>query len=601
MRALGFNAGRAAPPRIDPDKSRPLADGSAAIVVNGQIECATIEERHARRRYAGGFAASARACLGQAGIEIEQVDGFGVSTCCDVSWRKESDRIDGVIEELHADLDKDRLYAALQGRTYCVDHHDSHAMTAFVGSGFRTALVCVIDGFGNRKDDLDRFHVGKDWWRGAFDRQTYFLARWSDEGVHLERVMEASGPANGIGLAELYRSATHFLGWPSYQYAGKTMALAAYGDARRLAGVRLAAYDREIGPRTFVPDDHDDPIGQISAALRSAGYPIPTRQLRPANAGTTDLADIAAILQQQVEDCFIQTIEALVDRHNVSSVAIAGGFALNCIAMGKLAAARPDLNLYVPPAPGDTGQGLGNALWLSHHVASPLVRRGMTAPPIRSAALGPSYSRLAIDEAIADFEGRFGAEFSIRKLDSAAMADAVADLLVSQRLVALRCGRSEYGPRALGNCSILCDPRGSDVRTRVNRIKHREDFRPFAASVLAEHAKDFYELSLKSPFMSFAGKVSDELASQAPGVVHADRTSRFQTVEKEDGFLRGVLLNFGRKSGIPLVLNTSFNLSGEPMVESPSTALDVFTRSDVDAVVIEDTLIVRRATPPVQE
>lgn len=560
--------------------------------MDGRIACAAIEERHSRVRYAGGFAAAAPAVLTAGGLEIEGVDAIGLSTCCDSPWAEEEDRLAGIIEELCPRFADDRLRRTWSGRVHLVDHHDSHAMLGFVGSGYRRALVCVMDGFGNRLDDTGRFHTSDDWWRGGFERQTMFLAEWREGRVHLERVHQGATRPEEIGLAELYRTVTHYLGWHSYQYSGKTMALASYGERSRFQRLRLAELDEQGAVRVLLPNRHDDPYATVADALRTAGYVVPPTLRRPASPEEPFLADVAATLQDQFERTLIESVEQFADRHQVSCVAFAGGAALNCIALGKLARARPDLELYVPPAPGDTGQGLGNALWLAYAEASP-VREGANPPSIRAAALGPVPTAAAVAAAADRFiAARRGLKLT-RPSRTAGLAEAAAALVANGKTVALRVGGLEYGPRALGHCSILADPRDPEAQWKVNQVKHRESFRPFATSVLERHLQACFPGAGPSPFMSFAARAGHAVRSAAPGIVHVDGTTRYQSVAADQGLFGAILTEFQRLTRLPLILNTSLNIAGEPMAESPTDALDVFERGNLDAIVLGDLLITR--------
>lgn len=592
MNILGVNSGRAAPSRLDHTMRRRLADGSAALLTDGRIQCAAIEERHRRLRYAGGFSQAAPAVLADASCAPEAVDAIGFSSCCDTPWTSASDRVDLLVEELAHHWPAPRLRLAWQNRVHLVDHHDSHAALAFAGSAWQRALVCVMDGFGNRLDAPDSFHFGSDWWRGSFDRQTFYVAEWIDGRMRLERVSESGQGAQEIGLAELYRAVTHYCGWPSYQYAGKTMALAGYGDWRALDKLSLAQATTDGRIEVGLANGHDQPLRQINEALRKAGYNPPRRLARPATPECAFLADLAAALQHQVEAALISAVSTHCDKYNIDKVAFAGGLAMNCIGLGRLARARPDLALYVPPAPGDTGQAAGNALWLAYAEGSPV--REQTAPSqISSAALGPLYPSSHWRRAAEDFVAqRRGYQLEC-DLGGEALAKRAAAAVVEGSTVGLRAGRAEYGPRALGQCSILADPRQPDAQSKINAIKGRESFRPFAASVLSEDADACFPGAVASPFMSFAGVASDQVRNTAPGIVHIDGTTRYQTVAPDSGLFRAIIERTRDRSQLPLLLNTSFNIAGEPMAETPEEALDVFERTGLDALVLGNNWITR--------
>ncbi|HET9637687.1 MAG TPA: carbamoyltransferase C-terminal domain-containing protein [Allosphingosinicella sp.] len=593
MRILGLNSGRAAPPRHDPAGKRRLADGSAALLVDGDVACAALEERHCRIKYAGGFAHAAPAVLADAGCTIEDVDAVGLSTCCDSPWGCASDRLDLMVEELGPAYGADRIWNAWSGRVHCVDHHDSHAALAFYGCGWGRALVGVIDGFGNRRDGSGRFHLHEDWWRGSFDRQTFYLAEWVEGRMRLERVSESATSPDAIGLAELYRGVTHFCGWPSYQFAGKTMALSAFGDRRRLERLVLADIDERGKARVRLRNRHDDPLRQVSEALAAAGYEIPDGLHRPASPAEPFLADIAALAQHQVEASLAAEVSELTDRYRIQRVALAGGLAMNCVGLGRLAAARPDLEFYVPPAPGDTGQGLGNAIWLGYAQGSPVAE---TSRPrgLPTASLGPAYGRDRTGRAVELFAATRSWADVRSGLSDSALAQAALSSLSEGRIIGVRSGRAEYGPRALGQCSILADPRDPDAHGRVNRIKKREDFRPFAASILQEHCAACFDVPVFSPFMSFAASATPYFARAAPAVVHVDGTTRYQSVTGEPSPLQHLLEQTGRAGAPPVILNTSFNMAGEPMVETPENALNVFERSGLDGLILGEHWIVRR-------
>jgi carbamoyltransferase len=596
MRILGVNTGRAAPVRIDPDLVRPLADGSAALLTDGRISCATIEERHSRTRYSGGFARSTKSCLEAGAVDLNTLDAIGMSTCCDSRWDDPDDRVDALVEAMPEAFVLAGLRDALRSKTHCIDHHDSHAMLGFAGSGYRRALVCVADGFGNRRG-AEAFDISSNWWRGSFDRQTFYCAEWQDGRVRLERIDEVGAGPDDVALAEAYRSVTHFLGWQSYQHTGKTMALAGYGDPERFARLDLVTYYASGGFKVNLPSLHDDPREQLGRALTGAGYPVPEDLKRPATPDEPYLADLAARIQSQLEQALATTVDTLTRRLGVRDVAFSGGLFLNCVALGKLAAARPDLRLYVPPAPSDTGQGLGNALWLAYAERSP-VREHARFRGITSAGLGPRLAAASINRAVEDAASR-NAIGSVRRLpEMAALARETAKALAGGAIIGVRRGRAEYGPRALGHCSILADARNPSAQLRLNAIKRREGFRPFAASVLAGHQASCFTLPTRSPFMSFAGAATPSVRNAAPGVVHIDGTTRYQTVMEDRSFLAAVLTAFLALTGVPLLLNTSFNVTGEPMVETAEDAFDVFERVGLDALVIGNLFVERAVGTP---
>lgn len=584
MNIIGINSGRAAPPRFDPHQLRRLADGGAALLQDGKITCAAIEERLTRKRYAGGFRESMLACLRQGGIDLEKLDVVGHSTCCDIAWHNQDDILDDIAETLGDAYSREQI-DTLKGKLFTVDHHESHAAIAFAGSGFWKALVAVIDGMGNRKGPVGAFNVSSQWWRGAFQRHDYYICEWRDGRIHFEKLHEDAGGIDEIGIGEIYRSVTHFLGWHTYQHAGKTMALAPYGNPDRLAGTRFIDFDPPDSIRVPVPNLHDDPITQIGDAIRRAGHSLPDIPMGTASPRNPFLCDVAALVQQQLESALERAIADLADKHGLTNVVFGGGVAMNCVALGKLAALRPDLHLYVPPAPADTGLALGNALWLAYAEQSPITEQA-PFPAIASAALGFDYASSEIDQAVAThLESHPDVVASRFDNTNSLIAKVVGDL-ADGKVVGLRQGRAEYGPRALGNASIIADPRRADMHDIVNSFKRREPFRPYAPSILSEHVREYFEVDTPSPFMSFAGSIRQEKRDLVPAVVHVDGSARYQSVARDGGFYRHLLESWHRAAGIPVLLNTSFNMNGDPIIETPRDALDCFERSGLPILVL---------------
>lgn len=584
MNIIGINSSRAAPVRVDPRKVRRLADGGAALLQDGRISCAAIEERFTRVRYDAGFRESAVACLRQGGIGLGMLDAVGHSTCCDIAWSNQDDILDDIAETLEGTYSRGQV-EALKGKVFSVDHHESHAAIAFAGSGFLKALVAVIDGMGNRKGPIGQFNVSGDWWRGAFQRHDYYLCEWRDGRMHFEKVHEDNGGIDEIGIGEIYRSVTHYLGWSTYQHAGKTMALAPYGCPERLAAARFIELAPPFSVRIPMPNLHNDPTTQIGNAIRAAGYPLSDRPMGTASPDNTFLCDVAALVQQQLESALVDAVSGLADKYGMTNLAFGGGVAMNCVALGKLAALRPDFRLYVPPAPADTGLALGNALWLAYAENSPVTERALPTA-IGSAALGVEYLPSEIDRAVVVYLANHPDVVACRLDDAASLAETIVNDLAAGKVVGLRQGRSEYGPRALGHASIIADPRKAEMHDIVNTFKRREPFRPYAPSMLSEYIRDYCEIDTPSPFMSFAGIIREEKRSLIPAVVHVDGSARYQSVGYDAGFYRLLLGSWHRRTGIPVLLNTSFNMNGDPIVETPQDALDCFERSGLPVLVL---------------
>jgi carbamoyltransferase len=474
-----------------------------------------------------------------------------------------------------------------------VDHHESHAMLAFVGAGVERALVAVIDGMGNRIGPSS----GDTWWMGSFQRQSYYLASWVDDCVRLELVDEDCSGPEAVGVGEAYRAITHFLGWDSYQYAGKAMALAAFGQPHRWPDLKF--FGLQAGKIvTLMENCHDHPVEQVQEILRRHSIVLSRDDLDlpPRERPVAELCDLLACFQGQVETVLVERLAGLCDRYAVPSVCVSGGVALNCLTMGRLARERPDLRIYVPPAPGDTGQGLGNALWVAFHEKSPFHEPSMAlhSSGIRTAALGPEYPASHFDKAAATLSNSPDVSLS-GPYKAGHLVRVVTDLIEQGVVIGVRQGRAEYGPRALGQASVLADPRYDWMPARVNAFKRREPFRPYAPSMLTERAGAYFEPAVESPFMSFASWVRPEQHARIPAVVHADESARCQTVDRDGpALLRAILEEFERRTGVPILLNTSFNRAGEPIVETPADAVRSFLDSELGALCLGPYVAVKR-------
>ena len=582
MRILGVNMGFSRPKEATPSGLRhQLSDGSAALLENGKLVFAGIEERHTRRRYQGGFGSAVQAfCNSDSEHLAEPIDIIAVSSCCGPHWPAGGQTAEEIQECLPPDLwrGSDSENHAL----VIVDHHESHAALGFALSGASKALVAVLDGFGNLIDLAD--WDSDQWWRGRFQRHSYYVASKADGGFNLQCVAREADRKDEVGLGEAYRAITHFCGWRSYQQAGSAMALAAYGDGRLLDGVSFVGYD-ENRIRCMLRNDHPNPAGAIEALLRKGGAHVDALFNRTATPRDRGHCSAVRAMQDQLTDAICGRVLALAEKHQADTVIVAGGVAMNCLAMGELQRRFPG-NVFVPPAPSDTGQGLGNAIWAHACTASPLFRKHQPEFVFSEAPFWgvPSNN---ISKAIRHAQSWSG----VRVVEKVSLPDQFAEaaqLLANGKLVAVCMGRSEYGPRALGRRSVLFDPRRPDAPSIVNRFKQREPYRPFAPALLHENVRDFLSWPVQSPFMSFAVEVQHSARQRIPGVLHADGTARVQTIGPQSGSpLRPILESFLRITGIPVLLNTSFNRKGEPMIETPWEAVDAFVRSSLDVLLLD--------------
>jgi carbamoyltransferase len=373
------------------------------------------------------------------------------------------------------------------------------------------------------------------------------------------------------GLGALYsRVSTYVFG--HWNKCGEVMGLASYGRDSLPPLVRLEGDDLRFTPwdeRFVFPFE-----GGSDAEWEASPH-------------RTHWEDLAWRVQRDVEDVLLERARRLAASTGSRRLAMAGGVALNCVANGRLLLEGPFEELFVQPAAGDDGIALGCALY-----GDAVLRGHGRRWRMEHAYLGAPY-----DEArVADALRGFGTRLALARRRPADLAEETADLLAAGRVVGWFQGGSEFGPRALGNRSILADPRDTGMRDRVNaRVKHRQAFRPFAPVVLAERAREWFEIPVDSPYMLLAGRVRPEMRSRVPAIVHVDGTARVQTLRRETNpRLYALIEAFARRTGVPLLLNTSFNDRGEPLVETPQNAVDCFLGTELDALAIHDRLLVKR-------
>jgi carbamoyltransferase len=444
--------------------------------------------------------------------------------------------------------------ADVTGRFHWIEHHLCHAASAFLVSPFEEAAVMVADGIGE------------------------FGTAWlgHGQGVELRKLGELEYPHS---LGFLWEKLAEFLGFSEYD-ACKVMGLAAYGNAKTFAPAfatvissngqgeyRLAADTLRFRSADF------GPLESLLGPRRRAGEPLTPRH-----------ADIAAALQKATDKALLGLAGALRRKTGSSRLCLAGGVALNCVSNRVLHQSGLFEEFYVQPAAHDAGTALGAAAWLWHR--QPGAHRAFV---LEHPYLGPGYSEAELIGALE--------QSGLRYRRSSAPASEAAALIAQGAVVGWFQGRMEAGPRALGNRSLLADARRPEMRSVINqKVKHRESFQPFAPAVLAESAADWFRIpgrSWSSDFMLLACEARPERAARIPAVVHADGTSRIQTVRAETNPLfHRLIAEFERRTGVPLVLNTSFNDS-EPIVGSPDDALKTFTNTRIDALLLGDFLVER--------
>ncbi|HEY5845190.1 MAG TPA: carbamoyltransferase C-terminal domain-containing protein [Microlunatus sp.] len=545
MRVLGINA--------------VFHDSAAALVVDGRIVAAAEEERFSRRKHGKRpvpFSAwelpeaAIRWCLSVGGVAADELDAVGYSydpslvindgAGHDPGWEDlrttYARRAPHFLQTLLPDYDI--------GRFHFVRHHIAHAASAGLVAPFGDCAVLVADGRGEATSML----------AGEYrDQKLDILAT-----QHLP---------HSLGL--LYEDLTAHLGFERSSDEYKVMAMAAYGTPRHLPLLRQLVYT--TGDGGFRTERID---WEALAPARRPGAPGMESDLDPRH------ADLAASIQAVLEEVLLELCFWLYDLTESENLALAGGTALNCVANTRLLAEGPFTDIWPQPAAGDSGTALGAAL----AVATEL---GDRIAPMEGAALGRGWGDKEIEEALRTARIRYERPPDI--------AEAAAQVIADDGVVAWFQGRSEFGPRALGHRSLLAHPGQADNVERLNDIKGREQFRPVAPMVLLDRAGEIFSRGpLPSPYMLFVHDVAPAWRDRLRAVTHVDHTARVQTVDAdEDPLTARLLAVFAERTGIPVVVNTSLNTAGRPMVDSPRDALELFGSAPVDALAIGPFLVRR--------
>ncbi len=531
-------------------------DPAAALVIDGETVAAAEEERFSRRKHGKRpvpFSAwelpelSARWCLESAGLDISDVDAVAYSYDPDLARPVEEMGLSDPWDHLRQDYARrapNFLASSLPGldpaAVRFVPHHIAHAASAGLAAPQELADVLVLDGRGESASHL----------AGQYD------------GGRLE-IFRTQELPHSLGL--LYEDATEHLGFLRSSDEYKVMALASYGKPRFLEELRRSVYT--TGDGGF----HTDPVDWNALVKQRGAH----------EDWTEDHADLAASLQLRLEEVLLELVRWQHERTGARTLTLAGGVALNCVANTRLLDEGPYDELWVQPAAGDAGTALGGALQVARDL-------GDVTRPMPGVDLGRGWSDADLEAWLTTAQVPFE-----RPAD---VADAVAECLADNGVVAWFQGRSEYGPRALGHRSLLAHPGHEQNLERLNDVKGREQFRPVAPMVLAERAGEIFSRGpARSPYMLFVHDVAKEWKDRIPAVVHVDGTARAQTVHREDEPLVARMLEgFERRTGLPVVVNTSLNTAGRPMVDDPRDALECFGSAPVDLLALGP-FVIRRA------
>ena len=565
-------------------------DASACIYQDGQLIAATEEERILRVKHWAGLPVEAvRFCLDEAGIGLEDVDVITVSRdpwakfsqkmlfalrhgTSISSLRKRATHINGV-----RSIKEDVAHALgcngtpIRAQVKFIEHHRCHLASAFFASPFGEAAILSVDGMGDFTSTMRG--VGK--------------------GNNIKVIDSVSFPHS---LGFLYTLFTQFLGFPHYGDEYKVMGLSPYGkpslvtkvwDVVKLKKAGLfelnLRYLSRVGQGDWMTLENGVPVIK---PLYSEYFIEKFGPARQEEEPLTDFhKDLAASVQQVTEEVIFHLAANLYKRTGMKNLCITGGVAQNSVANGKVVANTSFERLYVPPAGYDGGTSVGSALFHYHQELDN--ERG---PFQHQAFTGIHFSNDVIGKYLAGCQ----LEFEVRKLPDPELLDTVTECLINGGVAGWFQGRAEFGPRALGNRSIIVDPRRSDAKELLNsKIKRRESFRPFAPSILQEFTAEYFEEADDVPYMEKVFRIRPEKRTAIPAVTHVDGTGRLQTVSKADAPRYHALISaFYKKTGVPILLNTSFN-ENEPIVNTPEHALSCFLRTKMDLLVLENYVIIR--------
>jgi carbamoyltransferase len=567
------------------------ADSSAAIFKDGEMIAATEEERFRRVKHWAGFPSQAiEFCLAEAGITLGELDHIAIGRDPRAklfkkllflaqnpggSWNAVMDRLQNAkkvssLEQEFAALAPAGLdIQALKSKIHQVEHHRSHLASAFFASPFEEAALLSIDGSG----DFTTTMIGT----GKANKLT---------------VLDSVDFPHSAGL--FYTAFTQLLGFPYYGDEYKVMGLAPYGQpiyTDRLRDVLVFRPDGlfRLNQRYFrsaksgiisYGDDHIPVVAPLYSDYMAEKFGAPRKKEEPL---TQYHKDMAASIQRITEELIFHILTHLHKKTGLENICIAGGVAQNSVANGKLTRNTPFRNVYIPSAGHDAGISMGAALYVYNQLLDQ-----PRAKPVWSAYTGSRFSNEEIERYL---QSR---NIIYRRYSDEELYERVADRLIDAGVIGWFNGRAEFGPRALGGRSILADPRRIDAKELLNsKIKRRESFRPFAPSILKEFVGEYFEVTDLVPFMEKVFPIREEKRPLIPAVTHADGTGRLQSVDRTVSPRYYELIEaFRRKTGVPILLNTSFN-ENEPIVNSPEQALECFLRTDMDMLVLENCVVTR--------
>jgi carbamoyltransferase len=556
-------------------------DAAAAIIRDGRLIAAAQEERFTRKKHDPGFPKHAiKYCLDAAGVEVNELDYVGF-------YDKPLIKFDRILQTYLATWPrsfpsflkampiwiKEKMWIpqiikkelGYNGPVLFCEHHLSHAAGTFLVSPFNEAAILTIDGVGE------------------WDTTTYGVGRGNDI-----QIMKSICFPHSLGL--FYSAFTYYLGFRVNSAEYKVMGLAPYGKPLYFDLIMNNLIDlKENGSYKlnmdyFVYDRALTMTGKKFEQLFGKPRRVPESEL------TQFHKDIAASLQKVLDHVVVKMANYVYGQAKLPNLCMAGGVALNCVSNSKLLRETPFKEIFIQPAAGDAGGAVGVAFYIYNTLLG-----NHRTYIMKNAFLGPEYS----DDEIATYFDMIGIEY--KQFDKPTLLQETARLVAGQNIIGWFQGRMEFGPRALGSRSIIADARNAENWKRVNlKIKFRESFRPFAPTVLEERMKDYFEFDRTSPYMLFVANVRED-KRKIPAITHVDGSARLQTLNREDHELYYDLIKeFERQTGCPVIINTSFNVRGEPIVCTPQDAFRCFMRTDMDYLVIGSFVLDKKKMKPVE-
>lgn len=547
-------------------------DSAASIIKNGKIIACIAEERYNLIKHTGDFPINAiKFCLKEAGIGVEDLDhvafywkpfkgtfrrflhilkffpkSISLLSYRGGRWKK--------IKNVHKEFkEKVAQGKRCKYKFHFVEHHLAHAAGVFYLSEYKDAAILSIDGAGEITSTL--------------------LAAGS--GTKISKIKEIYYPHS---LGNLYSSITEYLGFKAHNGEGKIMGLAPYGKP---------VYEKEFADILRIKK------GNFKLNLKYFRHHLGkepryshkfVQLFGPPREKESELKefhkDVAATLQKRLEDCAIELAKYLYEKTGMENLCISGGVALNSVMNSRILSETPFKNIFIFPAAADDGTSLGSALWVYHKVLNK--ERNVV---FKHAYYGTYYSNEEIEKTVNNRNLKYEYHKDIEK--------ETAKYLAEGKITGWFQGRMEFGPRALGNRSIVCDPRKDEMKDILNsRVKHRESFRPFAPSILEEYVGEYFITDYPSPFMLLVYGVKKEKQKVIPAITHVDGTGRVQTVSREASPKYYKLIEeFYKITDVPVILNTSFNIRGKPIIDNPDQAIDMFLKEDMDILVLNNYII----------